>query len=108
MSMPYRIEITNLETGETRMVPSFGVHYVNDDALKVWRQRMCDCNLFGYFYRGWERDSSEGKKWEWDTNGAHDLVAGEFRHRYGCDHTMPPTRFKAVAMHLEDGRVLTI
>jgi hypothetical protein len=109
MSIPYRIEIKNLESGEIRMAPSFGVNFVNDDALKVWRERMCDCNLAAHFNRGWMRPTVEGRQeWTFDLASSGVLVSSAFIEAEGCDHKMPTTRFKAVALHLEDGRVLQV
>jgi hypothetical protein len=96
----YTVEITELISGITRRVPAH-VPW-NEYSPKVWREKMCDCNIAGYFKKG----QMIGDKWEWDLHSDHMLTANPWRIAHGCDHSMPPTRFKVGAAHLADGRVV--
>jgi hypothetical protein len=92
----YRIEIERVSDGKRVTMPVPGCGWT-DDAPEYYRTRMCDCNLAGYFMadirltnKGWSQTP-------------HQACAQTFIQNSGCDHSVPPTRFRPVAAHFEDG-----
>lgn len=96
----YEVDILDIESGEVRRTP---MHVGwTQYSPKVMREGMCDCNLGGYREMG--SKSLEGN-WTFCTQD-HNLSAYSWRaYHGGCDHSIPPTRLKAVRAYLSDGRV---
>lgn len=96
--MTYELDILDVQSGETKRVDSF-VGWT-EYSPKVYREGMCDCNLAGC--RNREVISTP--------QGTSIQDAGHASYRWrgengGCDHSMPPTRMRALKAYLRDGRV---
>lgn len=94
----YDVDILDVATGDIRTTPMWvGWTQYSPD---IYRSAMCDCNLYGYRERGYFTD----RGWEWDGR-AHEGIAYDFLQRVGCDHSMPPKHYQALAAYLSDGRL---
>jgi hypothetical protein len=101
----YEIEITEKETGITRRVP-YPCAWHETGTRHVWRTRMCDHNIAGYFTMG--QTNHQTGEFEFTPGQAHELYANQWMAQNGCDHSMPPTRFVVGKAHLQDGRELEL
>jgi hypothetical protein len=97
----YDVDILEVQTGEVRTTPMW-VGWTRCSP-QVYRQSMCDCNLYGYRERGYATEAGGGG-WQWEGQ-AHESVAYNFIQRHGCDHSMPPKYYRALVAYLNDGRV---
>jgi hypothetical protein len=97
----YQIEIKELKSGKTVKMPVPGCGWTEHSHI-AYETTMCDCNLAGYFHNEVRMDKGEHR------TIAHNLVAGNWLDKNKCDHSMPPTRFKAVAAHLDKGGVVAL
>lgn len=102
----YDVDILDLSSGDVRKTPMQTGW--TEHSPTMYRERMCDCNLAGYRERGQFFDNGEGGvHWVFsDIN--HAFIAYEYITKNGCDHSMPPTRFKALRAHLDDGRTIEL
>lgn len=107
-AIDYAVDITELATGIERRVPC-ACPWSDTYSLPTWRERMCDCNIAGYFIKG-QLIVQEGKpdEWRWRHDESHTYQAGIWRESNTCDHSMPPTRFKVGSAHLSDGREVAL
>jgi hypothetical protein len=98
----YQIEIQDVKSGKTVTMPRPGCGFTEDGTRHEFATRMCDCNLAGYF----NADLIQTSKGV--SQSPHQGPANAFRQYHGCNHTMPPTRFKAIAAHLDNGTVVRL
>lgn len=97
----YDVDILDLSTGQIRKTPMWvGWTQYSPD---IYRSTMCDCNLYGYRERGYATEAG-GRGWEWEGQ-SHESVAYTFIQDRGCNHSMPPTYYRALVAYLNDGRV---
>lgn len=98
----YEVDILDIRSGETKRCPTLTGWSANaEDSLRMWRTKMCDCNLGGYYARRSIQDGNTGET----IYSAHEMSAYNFRP---CDHSMPPQRFQALRAYLADGRVIDL
>lgn len=98
----YEVDILDTESGETKRCPMLcGWMEGQQGSIQMWRTKMCDCNLGGYYKRITMRDEKTGET----RYAAHEMSAYYFK---GCDHSMPPKRFQALTAYLLDGRVIDL
>lgn len=95
----YQLEIYDNVSKQTRMREPPGCGWTEDSAGQI-HAKMCDCNLAGYFNA--EPAEKDGRL------PPHQVIAGTYIHQHGCDHSMPPKRFKAVKAHLSTGEVVQL
>lgn len=94
----YEVDILELATGDIRRTPMWAGW--TEHSPRIYRETMCDCNLYGYRERGYVGP----RGWEWE-GIPHEGVAYNFLKLHGCDHTMPPKRYQALTAYLDNGRV---
>jgi len=94
----YEVDILDVKTKQVRRTPMWAGW--TEHSPKVYHENFCDCNLYGYRERGHNRQGV----WEW-TGQPHEGLAYTFIRSKGCDHSMPPTRYRALKAYLQDGRV---
>lgn len=94
----YRIEIQDLKSKEHKVVRVPGCGWTEHSAGQ-YERRMCDCNLAGYFHAEFFKQGGEERQ------VPHNITAGKWLEKNTCDHSMPPTRFKAVRAHLDSGEI---
>jgi hypothetical protein len=106
--LSYSVDITELSTGITRRVP-MACPWSDTASPFTWSERMCDCNIAGYFNKGY-LILQEGKPEElvWRLYDSHTYSSGIWREHNSCDHTMPPTRFSVSDAHISDGRLVAL
>jgi hypothetical protein len=98
----YDVDILDTQSGETKRCPMLtGWSDRPEGSLQMWRTKMCDCNLGGYYQRITSIDQKTGET----CYAAHEMSAYYFK---GCDHSMPPKRFIALKAYLLDGRVIDL
>jgi hypothetical protein len=95
----YRIEIQDLKSKATRVAERPGCGFAEEGTRHEFTTRMCDCNLAGYFHAEVIKQNGEERQLP------HNITAGRWLETNKCDHSMPPTRFKAVRAHLDSGTV---
>lgn len=94
----YQLDILDVKSGEVKRVDSY-VGWTQYSP-KVYRENMCDCNLAGCR----NREIKQTPQGTHVQDASH--PAARFRElNGGCDHSMPPTRMKALKAYLQDGRV---
>lgn len=97
----YEVDILDTKDDSVRRTPMW-CGWSEQGSLDMYRTKMCDCNLHGYRERG--AFDKVAKQWIWHTH-AHEMVASNYK---GCDHAMPPERYKALRAYLADGRVVNL
>lgn len=99
----YQIEIQEVKSGKVNkmLVPGCGF---TEGTIEMYATRMCDCNLAGYFHNEVKTDKRTGVS----TSSPHNAIAGNWLANNKCDHSMPPKRFKALAVHLDGGEVVRL
>lgn len=98
----YEVDILDTTTNETKRCPMLcGWMDGPKGSIVMWRTKMCDCNLGGYFKRIEMRDQQSGEV----RYAALEMSAYQFK---GCDHSMPPKRFQALKAYLLDGRIIDL
>lgn len=96
----YDTDILHVESGQVRRTPMY-VGWT-EYSPRVYRETMCDCNLAGYCEAGFVLEKTG--EWVFCTQ-PHEFAAFDFRRQFGCDHSIPPSRFRALKAYLQDGRV---
>lgn len=94
----YDIEVLDIESGESKRMPAL-VGWT-EFSPKVYRDNMCDCNLAAVRNREIAVQKDGQRRIQDCTHAAY-----HWRKAHGCDHSMPPTRMRAVKAYLMDGRV---
>ena len=95
----YMIDILDIKSGEVKRVDSY-VGWT-EFSPKVYRETMCDCNLAAVRNREIAVQKDGQRRIQDCTHAAY-----YWRMKNGgCDHSMPPTRMKALKAYLMDGRV---
>src|SRR5437762_10613811 len=91
----YHVDIVDIASGDIRRTPMWAP-WAGEGSLAMYREKMCDCNLFGFRERGWQTQQG----WHW-SDSPHELLTAVYRDRFGpCDHSMPPKRYRAVRVYL--------
>lgn len=107
-----------------RMDASVGWSDGPNGAIWVFRNTMCDCQMFPYFeaLRRYNQDKAacEAKGMEYkrplygenqvtpDHSGYINRPGWRASYPFQCDHKMPPKKFTALRAHLADGRVIDL
>lgn len=99
----YEADILDTTTGETKRCPMLAGWNDNPErgSLQMWRTKMCDCNLGGYYRRLEIKDDNTGET----RYAAHEMSAYQFQP---CDHSVPAKRFQAIRAYLSDGRIVNL